>query len=330
MRLRELGEQALLDWIRRRAGRKRTKGLLLGIGDDAAVLRVGTGKKKALATSDMMLEGVHFDLCCQTPYQLGFKLVSVNVSDIYAMGGQPRFAFFEIGAPSDTPVEFTKQIFEGVFDALDLYKAVLAGGDVCASRSGLVLNMSVIGEGEKIIKRSGARVGDSLYVTGPLGDSACGLALMKKIGKPVNIEKKGKINEPLPWEVMKPLLERHLMPFVKRKKPPQRATAMMDISDGLLIDAIRLCKESAVGVKIYEAGIPVSPQMREAARFLGADALMLAKTGGEDYELLYTAAGTKAGGTLIGEIIESGYYIAGPSGAVRKFRSGGYEHFSGT
>ncbi len=364
MRLRQLGEQALLDWIRKRAGRKEFSGisgggrgpLLLGIGDDAAVFRVGTGgkknkNKKALATSDMMLEGVHFDLRYQTPYQLGFKLVSVNVSDIYAMGGQPRLAFFEIGAPSETPVEFVKQLFEGVFDALRVYKAQLAGGDVCASRSGLVLNMSVIGEGEKIVKRSGARAGDRLYVTGPLGDSACGLALLRKIGrpvpigkyvpmgKPVSTKKKGlpapsaPPDSPLPWDIMRPLLERHLMPLAKR--PPKNATAMMDISDGLLIDVIRLCKESAVGVKIYEASIPVSPQMRQAAQTLGIDALALAKTGGEDYELLYTAeAGKEDGGILIGEIIGSGYYMAAPSGAdkskskSKRFRAGGYEHFS--
>ena len=339
MRLRQLGEQALLEWIRKRAARsapgaKSRGGLLLGIGDDAAVFRVGTGRKKALATSDMMLEGVHFDLRYQTPYQLGFKLVSVNVSDIYAMGGRPRFAFFEIGAPSDTPARSVKQIFEGVFDALGLYGAQLAGGDICASRNGLVLNMSVIGEGEKVVRRSGARAGDGLYVTGPLGDSACGLALLREIGRPVPVGKKdeagkeGRTDSPLEWRTMKPLLERHLLPALK--KPPKEATAMMDISDGLLIDAIRLCKESGVGVKIYEASIPVSPQMRQAAGRLGLDALELAKTGGEDYELLYTARGRKkAAGILIGEIIESGYYMAGPSGAAKRFRSGGYEHFSG-
>ncbi len=367
MRLKELGEQALLDWIRKRAGRNGAKGLLLGIGDDAAVFRVGTGKTgtktKTLATSDMMLEGVHFDLRYQTPYQLGFKLASVNVSDIYAMGGRPRFAFFELGAPSETPVEFIKQVFEGVFDALGFYKAQLAGGDLSASRSGLVLNMSMIGEGENIIKRSGARPGDGLYVTGPLGDSACGLALMRKIGRPVQlgkiknnkmvpIGKKGKpvrtgrkdrIDRPLPWEVMRPLLERHLMPVAKRAPKTKKASAMMDISDGLLIDVIRLCKESSVGVRIYEAGIPVSDELRQAAGVLGLDALALAKTGGEDYELLYTiprkrkqaapsekaAAGRKSDGILIGEIIEAGYCIEGESGAIKKFRAGGYEHFSG-
>ncbi len=341
MRLRQLGEQALLDWVRKRAARrghgaKSGSGLLLGIGDDAAVFRVGTGrkKKKTLATSDMMLEGVHFDLRYQTPYQLGFKLACVNISDIYAMGGRPRLAFFEIGAPPETPTRSVKQIFEGVFDALGTYKTQLAGGDICASRHGLVLNMSVIGEGERIVRRSGARVGDGLFVSGPLGDSACGLALLRKIGRPVPIGKKdkaggknGRTDSPLEWETMRPLLERHLMPVLKR--PPKGATAMMDISDGLLIDTIRLCKESSVGVKIYEASIPVSPQMRQAARSLGMDALELAKTGGEDYELLYTGSRKMAGGILIGEIIESGFCMAGPSGAVKRFRAGGYEHFSG-
>lgn len=346
MRLDQVGELALLDWIRKRAGDKREKGkgLLLGIGDDAAAFKLaGKNGKTALATQDLMAEGVHFDLRYFTPYQLGFKLVSVNVSDIYAMGGAPRLALFAIAAPPETEAAFIKKIFEGVFAALDLYGARLAGGDLSASRSGLVLDMSVIGEAAKVIRRAGAKPGDGVFVTGPLGDSACGREILKRIARPLPIgratgggRKKEKISGLLPgwldWETVKPLVTRHLMPVAK--KPPKRASAMLDVSDGLLIDAFRLCKESGVGVKIYEEKIPVSKQMRRAAGALGMDPLAIAKIGGEDYELLYTAPigprGEKSndGGILIGEIVPSGFYMVEASGKMKRFRPEGYRHFN--
>ncbi|MDA8324592.1 MAG: thiamine-phosphate kinase [Nitrospiraceae bacterium] len=345
--LRQLGELALLDWIRKRAGGKKGiggKNLLVGIGDDAAAFRLTPGKA-ALATSDMMVEGVHFDTRYYTPYQLGFKIVSVNASDIYAMGGVPRLALFTLAAPPETETGFIKKIFEGVLAALGLYGARLAGGDLSASHSGLVLDMTVIGEADEVIKRSGARVGDGVFVTGPLGDSACGLALLKEMAEPVAVEKGAsardklkrlsrKWRSSLQWETVKPLVVRHLMPVAKR--PPGRVlTAMLDISDGLLLDVSRLCKESGVGVRIYEDKIPVSGPMRRAAETLGLDPLALAKTGGEDYELLYTAPqgqkrknmGRNKGGILIGEVIPAGRYMVDAAGKMKRFKAQGYEHF---
>ncbi|MDA8085508.1 MAG: thiamine-phosphate kinase [Nitrospiraceae bacterium] len=346
--LREAGELALLDWIRERAGKKDKKGgkgiLVAGIGDDAAAFRLAPGKT-ALATTDMMVEGVHFDTGYFTPYQLGFKLVSVNVSDIYAMGGSPRLAFFTLAAPPETRTAFIKEIFEGVLAALGLYGGRLAGGDLSASPSGLVLDMTVIGDADRIVRRSGARVGDGVFVTGPLGDSACGLVLLREMAAPVRIEKgfqgshwdklKKRLRRPLRSlspETVKPLIERHLMPVAKR--PPVGASAMLDISDGLLLDVSRLCKESAVGVRIYEDKIPISDRMRQAAAALGLDPLALAKTGGEDYELLYAAPLSRdrrrnARGILIGEIVPSGLYMVDALGRTKRFRAAGYEHFSG-
>lgn len=327
--LSNLGELALISWIRKKAGIP-GKGLVLGIGDDAAAFAPGKAcKEKFLYTSDMMLEGVHFDLRYTTAYQLGFKLVSVNASDIYAMGGAPRYALMELAAPpGGTGASFIRRLFEGVFDALRLYGMELAGGDVSASKAGLVLGMSVIGRARRIIRRSGARVGDGVYVTGPLGEAACGLKLLQRIKKPVEIERGRKwLKGPLSWPVMEPLLKRHLMPVAK--KPPAAATAMIDISDGLFLDLWRLCKESGVGVRIYEGLIPISGQMKEAARKLVLSPLELAAKGGEDYELLFTAPmGGKHAGIRIGEITKAGCRIASPAGRLKKFGAEGYTHFA--
>jgi len=334
MRLARLGELSLIEWVRGRVSYKDKKNLIAGIGDDAAAFRPPRGKI-ILLTADTMAEGVHFSLDWTAPYQLGWKLVSINVSDIYAMGGGPLWAAFELTAPKDTEEKFIKRLFEGILDALRLYGASLVGGNVSDTKGGLVLSMSVVGQvmGRKgrPVMRKGAKTGEGVYVTGPLGDSACGLKLLKMINRPVEIEKNKKINRPLEWEIMRPLLQRHLMPVLKR--PPRNAgasiSAMIDISDGLFLDLTRLCKESGVGVKIYEYKIPISREMKKAAEDLGLDPLALAGGGGEDYELLYTAPKATAprGGILIGEVIKKGRYLAGKNGKTREMRPTGYTHF---
>jgi thiamine-monophosphate kinase len=336
--LGEIGELPLLDWVRKKFA-SRKAGLLLGIGDDAAALRAPAGE--LLYTSDLMCEGVHFDLRYWTPCQLGFKLVSVNASDIYAMGGAgPVCATFELAAPAQTKWGFIEKLYEGVGGALALYGAALAGGDVSASKSGLVLGMSMIGKaGARVVSRAGARTGDGIFVTGPLGEAACGMELLKRTGHPVNIENGKKIEVEIKvkgarvdLDTALPLLRRHLMPRAKR--PPRvsgkvPASAMLDVSDGLLIDLYRLCKESGKGAIIYERAIPITRTMRKASALLGLDPLRLALGGGEDYELLYTARKGGRGDFLIGEITAArGIYIEGPEGRRKKIeKPPGYEHF---
>jgi thiamine-monophosphate kinase len=326
MNLSEIGELPLLDIVKKKFSRK-VPGLVVGIGDDAAVIR--TGKTHTLLTTDMMVEGVHFDLRWTTPFQLGFKLVSANVSDIYAMGGRPRFLLLNFAAPGHSDVALFHNFFEGIGKAVERYDLSLVGGDISASEK-VVLSATVTGDARKIVTRSGARVGDLIYVSGFLGDSACGLRLMKRIKKPVRIEKNETVEAGPGWEVISPLLRRHLMPeAVKPAKYVRQATSMIDISDGLLIDLSRLCRESKIGVKIFEERIPISYELREAAKFLKMDPLELAFGGGEDYELLFTAPeNKKVKAFCIGVVTRSGMKVVNEKGNTGSIAIRGYQHFA--
>ena len=341
MKLSQIGELSLLEQIRR-SFCKKSKNIIVGIGDDAAVVKpLG---KNLLVTTDMMVEGVHFDLSFTTPYQLGFKLISVNVSDVYAMGGKPFYLLLNIAVNKNTNKKFMDRLFDGVKDALTLYDAILIGGDLSATNAGTALSATVIGYVKKHIPRSGANIGDKIYVTGYLGNSACGLELLKKIKRPVPLENKGqrKQNTPslttlysgllkgLSWKVVEPLLRRHLMPEARdSKKFVKDATSMIDVSDGLLIDLWRLCNESKVGARIYIENIPVSPELRKAASYLGISPIKLALSGGEDYELLFTApAEKKVKAIHIGDITESEKVIFDSSGRKKPFSAKGYDHFA--
>ncbi|MDP2167002.1 MAG: thiamine-phosphate kinase [Thermodesulfovibrionales bacterium] len=325
MRLSQRGEIPLLNYIRERFPRK-PKALKVGIGDDCAV--IAPDKKNLLATTDMMVEGVHFDLSFTTPYQLGFKLISVNASDIYAMAGRPRYALLDIAMSPDTRESFLKRLLDGIAEACGLYGLSVIGGDLSSARREMSLSATVLGYSEKPLLRSGARPGDRIYVTGALGDSAAGLLLLMEIGRPVDLNRLP--DAPIGRDVMEPLLRRHLMPVARKPGAVKRcATSMIDISDGLLIDLSRLCEESNAGAKIYEEAVPLSGQLRAAASYFGVDPMRLALTGGEDYELLFTAPeGAKIrGAACIGEIKKSGRVMVDASGRERKFKPEGYRHF---
>ncbi len=334
MKLSQIGELLLLEQIKK-SFKKKSRNIVVGIGDDAAVVKLKD--KKLLLTTDMMVEGLHFDLDFITPYQLGFKLISVNVSDIYAMGGKPFYLLLNIAVKKDMDTKFITSLFDGVKDAIRLYDTFLIGGDLSDTNTGMALSATVIGCVKRHIPRSGAKIGDKIYVTGKLGDSACGLELLKKIRRPVPLEKKCSTfnvqrltkNLDLSWNVIEPLLRRHLMPEARDpKKFVTYATSMIDISDGLLIDLWRLCDESKVGVRIYIEKIPVSSELKKAALYLGISPIKLALSGGEDYELLFTAPDRKkVEAVCIGEIIKSGRFIVDSSGKETSFAPKGYQHF---
>lgn len=326
MKLREVGELALLEEIRARFAREAGP-VLTTIGDDAAVLRIGG--KKFLATTDMMVEAVHFDPGLTRPEQVGFKLISANVSDIYAMGGKPLFALLAIATPAETEGEFMDGLLDGVGLALGRYGMELVGGDLSSTEGGVTMSATVLGSAERPVLRSGARPGDKIYVTGFLGDSACGLELLKRMGRPVDLERP--VNRPLKWDIMLPLLRRHLMPEARRPGVFARhATAMIDISDGLFMDLTRLCMESCVGARFHISRLPLSPQLLEASSILGLDPIKLATAGGEDYELLFTAPPSKGIKALcIGEIKTSGISIVYEDGSEEPLRPEGYTHWGG-
>ena len=282
-----------------------------------------------LLTTDMMVEGVHFDLTWTTPFQIGFKLISVNVSDIYAMGGSPRFALINFAAPGDSDTGLFERFFDGVERATGLYDMAVIGGDV-SSAGKLVVSASVVGYAPRILTRAGAGAGDGIYVSGTLGEAACGLELMKRLGRPVQIEKGKKAAFGLPWRVVSPLISRHLMPQATDPgKFVRRATAMMDISDGLIIDLSRLCRESGVGAVVDFNSIPMSQELKSAAAYLNMSALDMAIGGGEDYRLLFTApdrAGIDA--FCIGRIGGRGLAGIDEAGKRRRLEVRGYQHFA--
>ncbi|RJQ41247.1 MAG: thiamine-monophosphate kinase [Nitrospiraceae bacterium] len=347
MKLSDTGELSLLKTIRRRFAVK-SKDIIAGIGDDTAVIK--PSGRNLLATTDMMVEGIHFDLNLTTPYQLGFKLVSVNVSDIYAMGGRPQYLLLDIALNKNTEQSFVDRFFDGIRDAMRSYGVFLIGGDISSSRKDMVFAATLIGDAKKHIKRSGAKPGDRIYVTGHLGDSACGLEILKKavsclssasrprrqlstVSRKLNakdypiISKFKKMG--LTWDTIYPMIERHLMPIARNPKGfAEYATSMIDLSDGLFIDLSRLCDESKTGAKIFIERIPVSSKMRTTSSLLGLDAIKLACSGGEDYELLFTApSNKKINAVYIGDIVKSGRKIIDTNGREKKFSASGYKHF---
>lgn len=326
MKLTEIGELTLLKEIRTRF-KCRAKDIIAGIGDDAAV--IVPPEQNLLLTTDMMAEGIHFNLGFVTPYQVAFKLVTSNVSDIYAMGGTPRFILLNMAMGKDTDEEFVTSFFKGLKKAMDLYRIKLIGGDLSSSRSGHVVSATLTGYVDKAVMRSGARPGDRVYVTGCLGDSACGLELLKVINRQLHLEDDDKINRPLKWPVMKPLIERHLLPVAREpKKIRGLATAMIDISDGLFIDLLRICDESRVGARVYLKQIPLSSMMKKASASLGMDPYRLAASGGEDYELLFTAPkNRKVDAVCIGEITESARVLVDVDNKERPLLPEGYQHW---
>jgi thiamine-monophosphate kinase len=359
MRLQQIGELNLLSEIKKRFSSSNSS-ILVGIGDDAAV--IAPQKNKIIVTTDMMNEGVHFDLSFTSFYQLGFKLVSVNVSDIFAMGCIPRYLFLNVALSKDVDDAMFWQFYEGISEASKIYSISLAGGDLCSSKRDLILSATVIGFGEKIVTRSGASVGDNIYVTGNLGDSACGFEVLKRLStESKDVVKFFGWNEELkkdPFltfsdsssielDIVKPLIKRHLIPIARNADIIAKyATAMIDISDGLFIDLHRLCQESDVGAKIYLNKIPVSEEMKRVSEALGLDLNYLAGSGGEDYELLFTAPKSapipdsikiihpsgilsKAKITFIGEIVEKekGKTIVNSEGKSSLMEIKGYQHF---
>ncbi|HEX9080183.1 MAG TPA: thiamine-phosphate kinase [Desulfuromonadaceae bacterium] len=286
MKLGEIGEFGLIDRIA--AGVGGGNGVITGIGDDAAVTAPAPGME-LLTSTDMLLEEVHFRRSWHDPYRLGRKSLAVNISDIAAMGGIPRWATLSLAVPAELPLDVLDEFTRGFLAMAREHGVALIGGDTCSSKSGLVISVTIMGEQrpELIVRRSGARPGDEIWVTGTLGDAALGLALLEK-------------NPPLPLGegrgegAFDYLLSRLLDPTPRTAAGRAVAeaglvSAMIDISDGLVADFEHIAQLSGTGGAIRLDSLPLSPAFRGVAASLPAFPYQHALTGGEDYELAFTA-----------------------------------------
>ena len=257
-------------------------GVILGIGDDCAAIEI-PGPDYLLWTVDTLVEGVHFDLAYTTLSQLGWKSLTVNLSDIAAMGGNPGPALLSLGWPPDRDRSLALEFAAGLAHAAREYGVAVIGGDTVASPAGLIVTVTLTGRvpAHQMLRRSGAKVGDLIFVTGPLGEAAAGLKVLRQ-----GLE--------LPSELKEALIEAHLRPRPQLKAgrllaQEGLATALIDTSDGVATDLYHICRASGVGARIPAAAVPVSPRVTAVAPYLGCDPLDLALTGGEDYLLLFTA-----------------------------------------
>jgi thiamine-monophosphate kinase len=288
----------------------------------------------------MLLEGVHFDLGTTDLSSLGWKSAAVNLSDIAAMGGTPRFCLTSLGLPASLTAEGVAELYRGLNACLKRYRTALAGGDTCRSRTGLVISVTLLGEAAKgrAVTRSGARPGDLLFVTGTLGDSAAGLELLRTRGRGHPRLNRSGTRGTGGREEEKKLIEKHLRP-VPRVPEGMRlagvASAMIDVSDGLSSDLAHLCEQSGVGAEVLADRIPLSKELRSARGFT-RPAVAYALSGGEDYELLFTVPRAKlgrlrtlrTGATEIGRITSGrGIVLVGENGRKAPLPPSGYDHF---
>jgi thiamine-monophosphate kinase len=287
--LNSLGEFALIEQISKSVEIKNPE-TLTGIGDDGAV--INNGELATVVSTDMLVEGVHFDLTFHPLKHLGYKSVIVNLSDICAMNASPKQILTSIAISNRFSLEAVEELYEGMRAACERYGVDLVGGDTTSSVSGLILSITAIGTAKKehISYRSGAKENDLLCVTGDLGGAYMGLQLLER-EKKIFLENPN-IQHDLGGNDY--ILERQLKPEARKDiidKLLQLGvvpTSMIDISDGLSSEVMHICKESNVGCNIYEDKIPIDPQTFERAREFGLDPTVCALNGGEDYELLFT------------------------------------------
>lgn len=289
LEIKELGEFGLIDRIRAGFSSKNAT-TVFGIGDDAAV--IDGGEALFLISTDMLIEGIHFDLAYVPLHHLGYKAVAVNVSDIAAMNGKATQITVNIGLTNRFSVEAVDALYQGIKAACNNYNVDLVGGDTTASASGLIISVSVVGSVQKsrVAYRHGAKENDIICVTGDLGGAYMGLQVLER-------EKQVYLSNPQ----MQPGLEKYEYIVGRQLKPEARAeiildleefgvvpTSMIDVSDGLASDLLHISKESKAGIRIYEDKIPIDEMTLETAVEFNLDPITCALNGGEDYELLFT------------------------------------------
>ncbi|WNW00926.1 thiamine-phosphate kinase [Tenacibaculum sp. HL-MS23] len=261
-----------------------------GIGDDAAV--ISSSDKELLITTDLLIEGVHFDLSYMPLKHLGYKAVMVNLSDVYAMNGVAEQITVSIAVSNRFPLEALEELYAGVQLACDTYKVDLIGGDTTSSTKGMLISVTAIGSAKKedIVYRNGAKVTDLIVVSGDLGAAYLGLQVLEREKQVFQVDPQ---NQP-DLDKYTYLIERQLKPEARKdisellKELDVKPTAMIDISDGLSSEIMHICSQSKLGCKIYEEKLPLDPQVISTSEEFNMDSTMIALSGGEDYELLFT------------------------------------------
>lgn len=263
---------------------------VLGVGDDAAV--IDHFGKQTVITTDLLLEGVHFDLMYTPLRHLGYKSVIVNLSDIYAMNATPTQITISIGISNRVSLEALNEFYEGVYMACEKHGVDLIGGDTSTSQKGFIISVTAIGEvtPDKFVKRSTAQKGDLICVSGDLGAAFLGLTIMER-EKKIYLENP-KVQPDLEGEsyivgrLLKPEARKDIIEFFEKNEIVP--TSMMDVSDGISSEVLHLCRQSGLGCRIYEEKLPISDDSRKAAYKFGLDPTVCALNGGEDYELIFT------------------------------------------
>ncbi len=310
-----------------------------GVGDDCAVLRYG--EKETLVTTDLLLEGIHFDLTYTPLKHLGYKVAVVNFSDVYAMNGIPRQLTVSLGVSKRFTVEHIDALYSGIRLACEIYGVDLVGGDTSASVTGLIISATCIGEADKgkVVYRNGAKDTDLICVSGDLGSAYMGLQLLERER---SVSKDSQEEFHPAFEGREYLLERQLKPEARRDvvealaKAGVKPTSMIDVSDGLSSELMHICKQSNTGCRIYEERIPIDYQTAIMAEEFNMNLVTAALNGGEDYELLFTVPLTDhekvaamEGVKIIGRITkpELGLYMETRDGAELQLRAQGWQAF---
>jgi len=336
--IEKLGEFGLIDHLTQNVIIKQ-KSSVKGIGDDAAVLDFEG--KKVLVSTDMLLEGIHFDLAYTPLKHLGYKAIQVNLSDIYAMNGTASQVTVSIGMSSKFPLEAIEELYEGIYLACEKYNVDLIGGDTTSSKQGLVISVTSIGYADEkdIVYRNGAGEGDLICVSGDLGGAYIGLQLLER-EKLIYLENP---NIQPDLEGKDYIVERQLKPEARKdivellKDIEVKPTAMIDVSDGLASEILHICKQSNKGCNLYEDKIPLDPMTYETAREFNLDPTICALSGGEDYELLFTVKQAdyekikfKMDITVIGYITEpsAGCNLITKSGNSHPIKAQGWNAFN--
>ena len=287
--LSELGEFGLIDLLTKSFDIERPS-TLKAVGDDGAV--IDFGQKKCVISTDLLIEGIHFDLSYVPLKHLGYKSIIVNLSDIYAMNAIATQVTVSIAVSNRFPLEALQELYEGIQLACSIYKVDLVGGDTTSSTRGLIISVTALGEAhlEEIVYRNGAKENDLLVVSGDLGSAYMGLQVLEREKAVFQINP----NTQPDIEMYQYLIERQLKPEARKdivkllKDLGVKPTAMIDISDGLSSEILHLCKQSNVGCRLIEEKIPLDPQLISTCEEFNIDSTTVALSGGEDYELLFT------------------------------------------